>query len=93
MAGSTFQTFKRTLLNLYTLLNDCHRGVLQLPDFQRSWVWDEERIKQKCRRPRPPEQMTRPMGRLLRPTTSISRRSTKPSAAILLLIRCNPSSI
>jgi len=39
------------------------------------------------------EQMTRPYGPPLRPTTSISRRSTKPSAAILLLIRGNPSSI
>jgi hypothetical protein len=42
MAGSTFQT---NPIDLDTLLNDCHRGVLQLPDFQRSWVWDEERIK------------------------------------------------
>jgi hypothetical protein len=39
------------------------------------------------------EQMTRPHGPPLRPTTSISRRSTKPSAAILLLIRGNPSPI
>lgn len=42
MAGSTFQT---NPFNLYKLLDDCHCGVLQLPDFQRSWVWDEERIK------------------------------------------------
>src|SRR5260370_29955336 len=42
MAGSTFQT---NPIDLDTLLNDCHSGVLQLPDFQRSWVWDEERIK------------------------------------------------
>ncbi len=27
------------------LLENCHRGILQLPDFQRSWVWDEDRIK------------------------------------------------
>ncbi|WP_428490286.1 DUF262 domain-containing protein [Rhodopila sp.] len=27
------------------LLRDCSCGKLQLPDFQRSWVWDEERIK------------------------------------------------
>jgi uncharacterized protein with ParB-like and HNH nuclease domain len=26
-------------------IENCHRGVLQLPDFQRSWVWDEDRIK------------------------------------------------
>ena len=42
MAGSTFQT---NPIDLYKLLEDCHRGVLQLPDFQRSWVWDEDRIK------------------------------------------------
>lgn len=42
MAGSTFQT---NPYDLYKLLEDCHRGILQLPDFQRSWVWDEDRIK------------------------------------------------
>jgi hypothetical protein len=42
MAGSTFQP---NPYDLFKLLEDCHRGVLQLPDFQRSWVWDEDRIK------------------------------------------------
>ncbi len=42
MAGSTFQT---NPFDLPELLENCHRGLLQLPDFQRSWVWDEERIK------------------------------------------------
>ena len=42
MAGSTFQT---NPFDLYKLLEDCRGGVLQLPDFQRSWVWDEDRIK------------------------------------------------
>lgn len=42
MAGSTFQT---NPYDLNKLLDECHRGVLQLPDFQRSWVWDEDRIK------------------------------------------------
>ncbi len=42
MAGSTFKT---NPFGLKELLDDCHRGVLQLPDFQRSWVWDEDRIK------------------------------------------------
>ncbi len=42
MAGSTFQT---NPIDLYRLLDECHRGVIQLPDFQRSWVWDEDRIK------------------------------------------------
>jgi hypothetical protein len=42
MAGSTFQTNPH---DLSKLLDDCHSGVIQLPDFQRSWVWDEDRIK------------------------------------------------
>jgi hypothetical protein len=42
LAGSTFQT---NPIDLLKLLDDCREGVLQLPDFQRSWVWDEERIK------------------------------------------------
>jgi hypothetical protein len=42
MPGSTFNT---NPFNLNKLLEDCEQGVLQLPDFQRSWVWDEDRIK------------------------------------------------
>src|SRR6202034_61641 len=42
MAGSTFQT---NPFDLNKLFDDCQRGILQLPDFQRSWVWDEGRIK------------------------------------------------
>lgn len=42
MPGSTFQT---NPYDLDRLLQDCHRGMLQLPDFQRSWVWDEDRIR------------------------------------------------
>ena len=42
MAGSTFQT---NPFDLNKLLDECHCGTLQLPDFQRSWVWDEDRIK------------------------------------------------
>jgi uncharacterized protein with ParB-like and HNH nuclease domain len=42
MAGSTFQT---NPIDLNKLLDDCRRGIIQLPDFQRSWVWDEDRIK------------------------------------------------
>src|ERR1700746_747027 len=42
MAGSTFQT---NPFDLHKLLDDCSRRVLQLPDFQRSGVGDEERIK------------------------------------------------
>ena len=42
MAGSTFQT---NPIDLDKILDECHRGIIQLPDFQRSWVWDEDRIK------------------------------------------------
>lgn len=42
MSGSTFKTHP---IKLTELLIDCDRGRMQLPDFQRSWVWDEERIK------------------------------------------------
>jgi len=42
VAGSTFKT---NPYGLHELLVNCNRGVLQLPDFQRSWVWDEERIR------------------------------------------------
>src|SRR5271166_20651 len=37
--------FKTNPIGLEELLHDCRAGKLQLPDFQRSWVWDEERIK------------------------------------------------
>lgn len=40
--SSAFQTNK---VALGDLLRACHEGKLQLPDFQRSWVWDEDRIK------------------------------------------------
>lgn len=42
MAGSIFQT---NPYDLSELLDSCHHGSMQLPDFQRSWVWDEDRIK------------------------------------------------
>ncbi|MER9578633.1 DUF262 domain-containing protein [Mesorhizobium sp. M0400] len=42
MAGAAFKT---NPYYLHELLKDCSSGVLQLPDFQRSWVWDEDRIK------------------------------------------------
>lgn len=42
MAGSSFKT---NPVHLHDLMNDAEKGLLQLPDFQRSWVWDEDRIK------------------------------------------------
>ncbi len=38
-----FTTFS---LSLKTLLNDVQNGKIQLPDFQRGWVWDEKRIRE-----------------------------------------------
>lgn len=38
-------TFKTNPVSLEELLRQCGNGKIQLPDFQRSWVWDEERIK------------------------------------------------
>ena len=37
-------TFKTNPENLHDLLVKCHQGKVQLPDFQRSWVWDIDRI-------------------------------------------------
>lgn len=42
MAASSFTTHP---FALDFLLESCNNGKIQLPDFQRSWVWDEERIK------------------------------------------------
>jgi hypothetical protein len=42
MPGATFHTNPIDLLHL---LRASESGELQLPDFQRSWVWDENRIK------------------------------------------------
>lgn len=37
-------TFDTNPVSLQSLLKNCEDGKLQLPDFQRSWVWEEERI-------------------------------------------------
>ena len=37
-------TFDTNPVLLHILLKNCEEGKLQLPDFQRSWVWEEERI-------------------------------------------------
>ena len=41
MSKTTFQTHPRSLQELLT---NCDNGKLQLPDFQRNWVWAEDRI-------------------------------------------------
>lgn len=38
-------TFKTNPDPLRDLLSDCTKGKLKLPEFQRSWVWDEDRVK------------------------------------------------
>lgn len=37
-------TFTTNPVSLETLLRQCAEGKIQLPDFQRSWVWAEDRI-------------------------------------------------
>ncbi|MBI4756144.1 MAG: DUF262 domain-containing protein [Betaproteobacteria bacterium] len=41
MAKTTFDT---NPVSLQAVLKNCEDGKLQLPDFQRSWVWEEDRI-------------------------------------------------
>lgn len=38
-------SFDSTKKGLYEILKDVHKGKIQLPDFQRGWVWDDNRIK------------------------------------------------
>jgi hypothetical protein len=42
MSVSTFDSTKKGLLEL---LRQIESGSMQLPDFQRGWVWDDERIR------------------------------------------------
>jgi hypothetical protein len=39
------ESFDSTKNSLYELLKDVNSGKIQLPDFQRGWVWDDNRIK------------------------------------------------
>ena len=38
-------TFKSNDTPIVDILKDINRGVNQLPDFQRGWVWDDDRIR------------------------------------------------
>src|SRR4051812_24825337 len=40
-----FNTFETNEPALHELLEDIHRGKIQLPDFQRGWVWDDDHIR------------------------------------------------
>ncbi len=42
-SGSTFTTDKIFLLDL---LRSIHTGEVQLPDFQRGWIWDDEHVRE-----------------------------------------------
>jgi hypothetical protein len=44
-AGVNSIMFQTNPFYLHSLLKECEQGIIQLPDFQRSWVWDEDRIK------------------------------------------------
>ncbi|MGI6150085.1 MAG: DUF262 domain-containing protein [Firmicutes bacterium] len=39
------ESFDSTKRSLFEILNDVKTGKIQLPDFQRGWVWDDTRIK------------------------------------------------
>jgi hypothetical protein len=41
----TTTTFDSTKRRLFDILKEIDTGDLQLPDFQRGWIWDDERIK------------------------------------------------
>ncbi|MDD4996526.1 MAG: hypothetical protein PHI99_00080 [Syntrophales bacterium] len=38
-------TFDSTKASLSTLLQEVVEGKIQLPDFQRGWIWDDEHIR------------------------------------------------
>lgn len=39
------ETFDSTKTSLFEILKNVHSGKIQLPDFQRGWIWDDNRIK------------------------------------------------
>src|SRR5262245_15565867 len=41
----TTSTFRPGEPALPDLLREIHRGEIQLPDFQRGWVWDDDHIR------------------------------------------------
>ena len=43
--GNPMSTFDSTKTQLSVLLSRVVEGKLQLPDFQRGWVWDDEHIR------------------------------------------------
>jgi uncharacterized protein with ParB-like and HNH nuclease domain len=43
--SSVVSTFRTDQPSLPELLDEIHKGTIQLPDFQRGWVWDDDRIR------------------------------------------------
>ncbi|MGB8714403.1 MAG: DUF262 domain-containing protein, partial [Onishia taeanensis] len=43
--GIAMTTFDSTKRSLPELLKDITTGKIQLPDFQRGWVWDDDHVK------------------------------------------------
>jgi hypothetical protein len=43
--GENMSTFDSTKASLHGLLNNICDGKIQLPDFQRGWVWDDDHIR------------------------------------------------
>jgi hypothetical protein len=43
--NATASTFETNEPSLQELLEDIHKGKMQLPDFQRGWVWDDLHIR------------------------------------------------
>ncbi len=43
--ASVASTFRTDSPFLHELLDQIHKGSVQLPDFQRGWVWDDDRIR------------------------------------------------
>ncbi|MDD2556435.1 MAG: DUF262 domain-containing protein [Syntrophaceticus sp.] len=43
--GGVMEIFDSTKRSLFEILKDVHSGKIQLPDFQRGWIWDDNRIK------------------------------------------------
>ena len=41
----TTTTYDSTKESLHDLLRNIHEGKIQLPDFQRGWIWDDEHIR------------------------------------------------
>ena len=43
--GGILESFDSTKRSLIEILKDAQSGKIQLPDFQRGWIWDDNRIK------------------------------------------------